>query len=89
MTTMRGYRDGVFVSDELPPLRMTVDPMLAYLGSFTFDLKTIARVERHVFAQARGDTVVRMLVLHFESFLPGVDDLYRYRLADPRALGGV
>jgi hypothetical protein len=89
MTTMRGYRDGLFVSDELPPLRVTVDPALVYLGSFVFDLRAIARVERHVFAERDGQSVLRMLVLHFESFLRGVDDLYRYRLTEPRLLGGV
>jgi hypothetical protein len=41
-----------------------------------------------VFVEDTRGTVARMLVLHFESFLPGVADLYRYALVDPRALGG-
>jgi hypothetical protein len=84
---MRGVVDGVFVSEQ-PPLRLVVVPTLRYLGSFTFDLKGVARVERHVFAEADGATVVRMLVVHFEGFLPGVDDWYRYVLANTRELGG-
>ncbi|MDQ2950763.1 MAG: hypothetical protein M3R54_00705 [Chloroflexota bacterium] len=85
---MRGYADGVFTSDELPPLRMRVVPELRYLGSFLFDLKGIARVERHIFVETERVLVRRMLVLQFEGFLPHVDDVYRYGLADPRELGG-
>ena len=85
---MRGVRDGVFVSEQLPPLRLRVVPALRYIGSFTFDLKNVARVERHLFVETEGSAVARMLVVHFESFLPGVDDLYRYALANTRELGG-
>jgi hypothetical protein len=84
---MRGLVDGVFVSEQ-PPLRLRAAPPMRYVGSFTFDVKGIARVERHVFVQTDGPTVARMLVLHFESFFPDVDDLYRYALANPRELGG-
>lgn len=85
---MRGMRDDVFVSEQLPPLRVRVAAPLRYIGSFEFDLERIARVERHVFVEDAGATVTRMLVLHFESFLPGVDDLYRYALVNARELGG-
>jgi hypothetical protein len=61
---------------------------MRYIGSFDFDLKGTAHVERHVFAEDTGGIVTRLLVLHFESFLPGVADLYRYALAAPRQLGG-
>jgi hypothetical protein len=84
---VRGLRDGVFVSEQLPPLRIHVAAPMRYIGSFDFDLKAIAHVERHVFVEDTGGTVTRMLVLHFESFVPGVTDLYRYALADPRELG--
>ena len=85
---MRGVRDGVFVSEQLPPLRLRVVPALRYIGSFTFDLKNVAWVERHLFVETEGSAVARMLVLHFESFLPRVDDLYRYSLVNTRELGG-
>jgi hypothetical protein len=58
-----------------------------YLGSFTFDLSAGARVARHLFVEG-GPDVRRMIVVHLEEFLPGVDDLYRYALADPEVLGG-
>jgi hypothetical protein len=85
---MRGLQSGVFVSEQLPPLHLRAVPALRYIGSFTFDLKAIASVERHVFVETNGPLVARMLVLHFESFLPGVDDRYRYTLANARELGG-
>lgn len=85
---MRGYADGVFESDDRPPLRMRVVPELRYLGSFLFDLKQVARVERHVFVETENALVRRMLVLQFEGFLPNVDEMYRYALTDPRELGG-
>lgn len=40
---MRGVRDGVFVSEQLPPLRLRVAPQLRYIGSFTFELTNVAR----------------------------------------------
>ena len=86
---VRGVRDGIFVSEHLPPLCLRVVPALRYIGSFTFDLKKIAQVERHVFVETQGSAVARMLILHFESFLPGVDDLYRYALANARARSAV
>jgi len=85
---VRGVRDGVFVSEQLPPLRLRVSPQLRYIGSFTFELKNVARVERHLFVETEGSGIARMLVLHFESFFPSVDDRYRYSLANTRELGG-
>jgi hypothetical protein len=85
---MRGVRGGLFFSEHLPPLLIRVAPPMRYLGSFEFELKRIAQVERHIFVETSEATVTRMLVLHFESFLPDVTDLYRYVLANPRDLGG-
>ena len=58
-----------------------------YVGSCAFELHAVARVERHVFVEG-GPDVRRMIVVHFEAFLPGVDDLYRYALVDPAVLDG-
>ena len=85
---MRNVRDGVFVSEQLPPLRLRVSSPLRYIGWFTFELKNVAQVERHVFVETKGVLVGRMLVLHFESFFPRVDGRYRYTLTNTRELGG-
>ena len=68
-------------------LRLRVTPELRYVGSHLFELRGLAVVERHIFVEGASD-VVRMLVVHFEAFLAGVDDLYRYALHDTRVLGG-
>jgi hypothetical protein len=85
---VRTFAGGVLSSTERPALRMRVVPEFTYAGSFAFDLDAVARVERHVFVDTTGDVVRRMIVVHFEAFLPGVDDLYRYKLTDERVLGG-
>jgi hypothetical protein len=85
----RGVRDGVFVSDALPPLRLTTGAGLAYLGSHPFRIGAIAEGERHVFAEASSGRVRRLLVLQFESILPASTEEYRYRITNPVTLGGV
>ena len=67
---------------------MRVAPELRYIGCFLFDLKGLARVERHIFLETENTLVRRMLVLQFEGFLPHVTSVYRYALTDPRELGG-
>ena len=85
----RGMRGGIFVSDALPPLRLTTGPGLAYVGSHPFRIGAIAEGERHVFAEAAGGRVRRLLVLQFESILPASTEEYRYRITNPVTLGGV
>jgi hypothetical protein len=81
------YEDSVLTSSPDFGLRMRIPEGFRCVGSFTFDLSAGARVERHVFVEGRPE-VRRMIVVHLEAFLPGVEDLYRYALADPVVLGG-
>lgn len=86
---VRRRMDGkVLVSTALPALRLRVAPPFHYLGHFEFDLKGIAHVERHVFAETRGRQIRRMIVLQFEGFLPSSTEVYRYPIINPIALGG-
>ena len=85
---MRTVVDGVLVSTATPPLRLRPATALRYVGADAFELKHVAAVERHHFVEDRQGTVTRMLVVHFERFLPGVGDEYRYRYADPREIAG-
>jgi hypothetical protein len=85
----RGMRNGVFVSEALPPLRLTTAPGLVYVGSHPFRIGAIAEGERHLFAEAAGGGVRRLLVLQFESILPASTEEYRYRITNPVTLGGV
>src|SRR5512133_3711532 len=79
---------GVLVSTSLPPLRLVPAPFLRYVGVDAFDLKGVAAVERHIFVEDRQGSVARMLVVHFERFLAGVDDEYRYRRVNAREIAG-
>lgn len=85
----RGMVGDVFVSTAWPALRMRVAAPFRYLGHFEFDLKHVAHVDRHVFADVRGHRVQRLIVLQFEGFLPGSSEVYRYPITSPISLGGI
>lgn len=85
----RGMRGGVFVSEALPALRLTPGAGLVYLGAHPFRIGTIARGERHLFADRADGVVHRLLVLQFESILPSSTEEYRYRISNPVELGGI
>lgn len=73
----RYFEDGVFISEATPPLKMQVDEAFEYVGSIQFILKDTAVVDRHHFVATRGSSVKRMIVLQFEGFLDGVENIYR------------
>jgi hypothetical protein len=77
------------VSDALPALRLTPGPGLQYLGAHPFRIDAIAEGERHVFVEAPGNRVRRMLVLQFEGILPTSTEEYRYAITNPVTLGGI
>ena len=85
----RGVHGGTFISTGDPPLCLSVARRLRYLGSFHFNLGSVARVERYVFADSAGGRVRRMLILQFEGILPSSDEIYRYPIRTPAALAGV
>lgn len=86
---LRDVRDNRLVSEYLPPLRLRVDPAFTYAEALTFDLKGIARVERHHFVDLDGRQVRRMLLLQFEGFLPDNTKTYKYAITNPVRLGGL
>ena len=81
------YERGVVTASLGMSLHLKIAASFAYVGSLLFDLAAGARVERHLFVEGPRD-VTRLIVVHFEVFLPGVDDHYRYPLRDPAVLGG-
>ena len=85
----RSWADGVLTSSDAPPIRMAVDPTLAYLGATELEIAGIALAERHHWVQARDGRVRRLLVAQFERFLPSADERYQYRLPDPVTLAGI
>jgi hypothetical protein len=67
---------------------MEVDPAFTYVGNITFELKSIALVDRHVFVDATDGRINRMIVLQFEGFLDDNDHTYVWEITNPIVLGG-
>ncbi len=85
---LRYIEDSVFISDAAPPLRMIVDEAFQYIGYTQFILKDVAHVDRHYFVVTRGSIVNKMIVLQFEGFLGGVDNIYRGGIPTSQLAGG-
>lgn len=85
---LRYIDESLFISTALPEIRIEVSPGFSYLGNEEFDLKDVARVDRHIFVDAPERRVQRMIVLQFEGFLDDVDHTYRDRSTNPVTLGG-
>ena len=84
----RFVRGHTLVSRELPRMDMAVDPRLEHVGSLEFDLKQAARVQRFVFASRdEKGWPARLLIVQFESMLPGVTGEYTFGLKNPTRLG--
>jgi ketosteroid isomerase-like protein len=76
------------VSPADPPISITVDRRLAYVGSLRFPLGETAEVERFVFAD--GDTsghVRELFVAQFEALLPAAEKGYTFPTTTPTRLG--
>ena len=67
---------------------MAVDPRLESIGALQFDLKQVARVQRHVFASRdEQGAPARLLIIQFESMLPGAKGAYTFGLENATRLG--
>lgn len=88
-TSPRTIDGQVVTSSALPPVRIEIDPAFRYIGRMPFTIRNVAGGERIVFADAQGKTIRRMVVLQFEGFLPGVDEIYRYDFSRAREIGGL
>lgn len=85
----RYFKDGVFISKSLPEMRIQFSQAFKYIGKNTFILYQIAQVDRHHFVDVLSDgSVGRIIILHFESFLPGIDQIFNYRIPDPSNQSG-
>jgi hypothetical protein len=84
----RYVRDNVLVSTLLPPIEVRVSKDFRYVGSFPFEIGSIAAGERYVFADVDGGLVRRMVIAQFESFLPSSDEIYRYDFTRAREWNG-
>lgn len=75
-------------SSELPKIEVAIDPSLRYLGSYTQSaMGGKAEFEQYVFADARQGTLGRVLIVHFEHVVPGVDFEFDYPRLEMVRLG--
>ena len=86
-TARRSFENGVLVSNCLPVLRLQPDSGFRYLGAHPFRIRDVAGGERHVFVDAAGGRVRRLLLLQFEGYLDGVEGGYHYGVTNPVTLG--
>ena len=81
--------DTILRSDHLPAIAIQVDPEFKYVGSTSFILYDVARVEQHHFVVADAERrVVRRLWFQFEGFLENNNKTYNYSGMDALTLNG-
>jgi hypothetical protein len=85
---VRTVRDNTLVSDQLPAVSVEVQKDFKFLGRIPLNIHDIAVGERFIFVQAgRNRHITRMFIVQMEGFLPGVDDIYRWKMENPIKLG--
>jgi len=89
MQVNRTVKENVLRSSALPEMTLRVSKDFSYLGPLEFDLKQVARVERHIFVIENLGKVERLFMVQFESALPDSDLTYRWLIRTPMTLGGV
>ncbi len=80
--------DGILVSRENPSLAIHISDEFEFVGRHSIVIRDVAAGERFVFAQANGGRIMKLLIIQFEGFLPGIDDLYRYDLTGSPVVAG-
>ena len=81
--------DTILRSDHLPAIDIQIDPAFKYVGSTSFILYDIARVEQHHFVVADAERrVVRRLWFQFEGYLENNNRTYNYSGMDTLSLNG-
>lgn len=75
----RTGQETILRSDKLPRIAIQIDPAFKYVGSTSFILYEIARVEQHHFVVADAERrVLRQLWFQFEGYLENNTRTYNY-----------
>lgn len=74
-------------SEQLPDIKIEVDPALTFVGSVSFDVDTIGRAEEFIFSEIHNGKMGRTLIVHFEYFLPENDLKFNYPRFRMKTLG--
>ena len=76
-------------SEKLPAIAIQIDPEFKYVGSTSFILYELARVEQHHFVVADADRrILRQLWFQFEGYLENNDHTYDYSGMESLRLNG-
>ncbi len=85
----RHFTGGTFTSSRLPRISIRVEEDFQYLGATTFELAGEAQVDRHHLVDVGADgQVERVLIVHFEGFLPESEETYRYGIPSGQNAAG-
>lgn len=85
---VRSVRGNRVVSLNFPAAEIVVDEQLSHVGVLSFILKKVAQVERYIYARAdEGGRARRLLIMQFESILPGVKGGYSFPVTNATRLG--
>ncbi|MDH3747646.1 MAG: hypothetical protein OER97_05525 [Gammaproteobacteria bacterium] len=76
------FEDGVLISLQEPSLAIDVDDAFTFVGRHPFTIRDVAAGERFIFVDSEGDVILRLFIVQFEGFLPGIDNFYRYNLTE-------
>ena len=88
MPLIRSVDHNVLVSSD-PPLRVSVEASLPFVGQQAYSLREIAQAESFYFAASAHGRVTRLLWVQFEAFRPEVEGRYHYKLDSTTTLGGL
>ena len=85
----RTGQDTILRSEKLPAIEIQIDPEFKYVGSTSFILYDICRVEQHHFVVADAERrVLRQLWFQFEGYLENNNHTYDYSGLDSLSLNG-
>lgn len=85
----RTGQDTILRSEKLPGISVQIDPAFKYVGSTSFILYEIARVEQHHFVVADAERrVLRQLWFQFEGYLENNNRTYKYSGMESLHLNG-
>jgi ketosteroid isomerase-like protein len=84
----RSLHGNKVLSLQRPFVKIDVDERLPHTGTLNFRLKDVTQVERYIYAHADKDRrVERLLIIQFESILPGVQGSYSFPVTNPTRIG--
>ena len=88
-TVERSFAGRTFTSSSLPEISIRFEEDFQYIGRTKFILAEVARVDRHHFVDVgSGGEIERLVILHFEGFLPKSEEVYRYRIPSEENAAG-